>query len=262
MGLLDDGGKWVGSPHHPLLGTAGSSLFPYVSFQWLLQLDLTFSHFLILWITVILTLVSFSISVKLSSPISFYPFFPTCTSISPLLFCVCFLAFFSHHLPISSCCSSHFPVLPSLTFEDMSLFWIWYILQWRALHGEAAFNPYLLKSFLPPTGNRVTTLSKYCQSYSTSSKFCTQLVRVVYGQSITLQTRGMCLSLPPNLDLQQPPARSPLKGQGGSCTLIWPRFTGNTRAGDLVSQLSLPKTQGCPPSKHGHTWVEDGVYLS
>lgn len=223
-------------------------------FSWLLQLGLTFSRFLILWITVLFSLYFPSASL--------WSFLLPFLSILSSLFCVCFLAFFSHHLPISSCCSSHFPVLSSRTFEDMSLFWIWYILQWRALHGEAAFHPYLLKSFLPPTGNRVTTLSKYCQSYSTSSKFCTQPVRVVYGQSITLQTRGMCLSLPPNLYLQQPPARSPVKGQGGSCTLIWPRFTGNTRAGDLVSQLSLPKTQGCPPSKHGHTWVEDAVYLS
>lgn len=71
--------------------------------------------------------------------------------------------------------------------------------------------------------------------YFTSSKFYTQLARAVYGQSITLQTRG----LSPNLWLQQPPARSPAKGQGRSYTLSWPKLASNTRAEDLVSHPSL-----------------------
>ena len=115
------------------------------------------------------------------------------------------------------------------------------------------FSSLAVKVIPAPTGNTVTILSTYCQSYFTSSKFCTILDRVVYDQSITLQTRGMCLSLPPDLYLQQPPASSTAKGQGVSCTLGQPRLANNTRAGDLVSQLSLPKTQGSPPSKHGHT---------
>lgn len=83
---------------------------------------LTFSHFLLLWITLlILTLVSFSIFVQLSSPVSFHPFFPTCTSISALLCCVPFLASFSFHQSILSCCPSHVPIFCSLTFGGMPL---------------------------------------------------------------------------------------------------------------------------------------------
>lgn len=91
MGLLGDGGKWVSSPHHPLLGTAGGSLFPYVSFQLtaptrsdFFPLSHSLNH------CVILTLVSFSIFVKFSSPISFYTFFPTRTSFLCLFSCLFF----------------------------------------------------------------------------------------------------------------------------------------------------------------------------
>lgn len=114
------------------------------------------------------------------------------------------------------------------------------------------FSSLAVKVIPAHTGNTATILSKCCQSHFTSSKFCTQLARVD-DQSITLQTRGMRLSLPPNLYLQQPPASSSAKGPGGSCTLGQPRLASSTRAGDLVSQVSLLKTQGSSPLKHGYT---------